>query len=171
MTFAEFIRAHRDRKDGKAYYLQTPVLQYKEGNIHCAKFDDQMEADLHTMDNNMMGRLSELGSFGKISRNQLFVSFSDFLTKVHYDEQHNLFLQIRGAKRFLLFDAKDLAALYPFPVHHPLDRKARVDLENPDLESLPRSRALAGRGVEALVEAGDILFLPMSWFHHVHSVG
>lgn len=53
--------------------------------------------------------------FGELSRNQLFVSFRDFLTAVHYDQQHNLYLQawggsrlgpqqVRGRKRFLLFD-------------------------------------------------------------------
>lgn len=171
MTFQEFLQRQKDQQDGSAYYLQTPVLRYEDGVITCAKFDDCIESDLRAMDNAMMDRLSKLGSFGPISRNQLFVSFSDFLTAVHYDQQHNLFLQIRGAKRFLLFDAADLPALYSYPVHHPLDRKAMLDLERPDLRAFPRSRALAGRGVEALVEPGDILFMPMSWFHHVHSVG
>lgn len=171
MTFAEFLAKQRDGKDGKAYYLQTPVLRYEGDVITCAKFDDQMESDLHKMDNRMMNRLAEMGNFGAISRNQLFVSFSDFLTAVHYDQQHNLYLQVRGAKRFLLFDAKDLPAMYPYPVHHPLDRKGMVDLERPDLDGLPRSASLAGRGVEALLERGDILFMPMSWFHLVHSIG
>ena len=28
----------------------------------------------------------------------------DFLTASHYDQQHNLYLQLRGSKKFLLFD-------------------------------------------------------------------
>ncbi|CAE8653992.1 unnamed protein product, partial [Polarella glacialis] len=171
MTFKEFVRRQRDQSDGKAYYLQTPVLRYEDDIVTCAKFDEEMESDLRAMDNGLVSSLSALGSFGAISRNQLFVGFSDFLTACHYDQQHNMFLQIRGAKRFLLFDPSCTPALYPFPSHHPLDRKARLDLENPDFESFPRSRALAGRGVEALLEPGDVLFLPMSWFHHVHSIG
>lgn len=171
MTFKEFVRCQRDQKDGMSYYLQTPMLRQEGGTVTCPKVDRQLEDDLHDMDNEMMMRLSALGSFGPISRNQLFVSFSDFLTATHYDQQHNLYLQIRGAKRFLLFDPKDFAGAYPFPVHHPLDRKARIDLERPDLGEWPRFAALAGRGVEALVEQGDILFMPMSWFHHVHSIG
>jgi len=171
MTFHDFIAKQRHKKDGKAYYLQTPVLQYGDDGIKCAKFDESMEDDLHQIDNAMMRQLQQLGSFGPISRNQLFVSFSDFMTAVHYDQQHNLFMQVRGAKRFLLFDAACFAALYPYPAHHPLDRKAMLDLEDPDLNSFPRSRALAGKGVEALLEEGDILYLPMSWFHHVHSLG
>lgn len=171
MTFRDFLAKQRHERDGKAYYLQTPVLQYAEDGIKCAKFDAHMEDDLHHIDNNMMRQLQDLGNFGPISRNQLFVSFSDFVTASHYDQQHNLFMQVRGAKRFLLFDAACFAALYPYPSHHPLDRKAMLDLEDPDLSSFPRSRALAGKGVEALLEEGDILYLPMSWFHHVHSLG
>mmetsp|Transcript_27044 Transcript_27044/g.89805 ORF Transcript_27044/g.89805 Transcript_27044/m.89805 type:complete len:867 (-) Transcript_27044:95-2695(-) len=171
MTFKEFVQKQRDPKDGRAYYLQTPVLRYEGDQVTCAKFDERLEADLHAMDNKMMQQLAELGSFGPISRNQLFVSFSDFMTAIHYDQQHNLFLQIRGAKRFLLFDGALLPAVYAYPSHHPLDRKARLDLENPDFERFSKARALKGRGVEAVLERGDILFMPMSWFHHVHSVG
>ena len=164
-------RKQQAHEDGKAYYLQTPVLRYEDGVITSAKFDDEMEADLHTMNRNLVNELAAMGKFGELSQNQLFVSFRDFLTAVHYDQQHNLYLQLRGCKKFLLFDVTCAPALYPYPVHHSLDRKARVDLEHPDLTGWPRAKALAGRGIEAVLEPGDVLFLPMSWFHHVHSVG
>ncbi|CAK0837354.1 unnamed protein product [Prorocentrum cordatum] len=96
MTFAEFVEGQRTQKDGNTYYLQTALLRYdddKDGVITCARFDEDMEADLRSIDNGMVKKLQDLGSFGPISRNQLFVSFSDYLTAVHYDQQHNLFLQ------------------------------------------------------------------------------
>eukprot|EP00438_Fugacium_kawagutii_P031135 Skav201759 [mRNA] locus=scaffold1973:310298:317569:- [translate_table: standard] len=165
MTFKDFVTLGREiwkkqqaHEDGKAYYLQTPVLRYEDGVITSAKFDDEMEADLHSMNRRLVNELATLGKFGELSRNQLFVSFRDFLTAVHYDQQHNL------------FDVTCAPALYPYPVHHSLDRKARVDLERPDLATWPRAKALAGRGIEAVLGPGDVLFLPMSWFHHVHSV-
>eukprot|EP00747_Dinoflagellata_sp_TGD_P092274 gnl/TRDRNA2_/TRDRNA2_165351_c2_seq1.p1 gnl/TRDRNA2_/TRDRNA2_165351_c2~~gnl/TRDRNA2_/TRDRNA2_165351_c2_seq1.p1 ORF type:complete len:581 (+),score=115.61 gnl/TRDRNA2_/TRDRNA2_165351_c2_seq1:1-1743(+) len=46
-----------------------------------------------------------------------------------------------------------------------------LDLERPDLGSFPRSRALAATGVEALLLPGDVLYMPMSWWHAVHSIG
>ena len=171
MTFQEFVRKQQANEDGKSYYLQTPVLRYEGGIVTSAKFDEHIEADLHTMNRRVVHELAQLGRFGELSRNQLFVSYSDFLTAVHYDQQHNLYLQLRGCKRFLLFDATCADCLYPYPVHHSLDRKARVDLENLDLNHWPRAKALQGRGVDALLLPGDILFLPMSWFHHVHSIG
>ena len=171
MTFAEFVRKQQVNEDGKSYYLQTPVLRYEGGIVTSAKFDEQLEADLHTMNRHLVHELAQLGGFGELSRNQLFVSYSDFLTAVHYDQQHNLYLQLRGCKRFLLFDVTCAPAMYPYPVHHSLDRKARVDLESLDLNTWPNAQALVGRGVDALLLPGDILFLPMSWFHHVHSIG
>ncbi|CAJ1451878.1 unnamed protein product, partial [Effrenium voratum] len=168
MTFKDFV-AKQKAQDGMAYYLQTPVLRYEDNVITSAKFDEALEADLHTMDRTLVNQLAAIGKFGPLSRNQLFVSFRDFLTAVHYDQQHNLYLQLRGTKRFLLFDVACAPALYPYPVHHSLDRKARVDLEHLDA-TWPKAQALAGRGVEANLEPGDLLFLPMSWFHHVHSL-
>ena len=172
-TLASFAtrKKQQSHADGKAYYLQTPVLRYEDGIITSAKFDEQMESDLHTMNRRLVNELAAMGKFGELSRNQLFVSFRDFLTAVHYDQQHNLYLQLRGCKKFLLFDVTFAPGLYPYPVHHSLDRKARVDLEHPDLVAWPRAKALAGRGIEAVLGPGDVLFLPMSWFHHVHSLG
>ncbi|CAK9044854.1 Hypoxia-inducible factor 1-alpha inhibitor (Hypoxia-inducible factor asparagine hydroxylase) [Durusdinium trenchii] len=173
MTFKDFVK-QQQCEDGKAYYLQTPVLRYEDGIVTSAKFDEQLEADLHTMNRRLVNEMAQMGSFGELSRNQLFVSFKDFLTASHYDQQHNLYLQLRGSKKFLLFDVTCAPALYTYPVHHSLDRKARVDLESLDpnqLEQWPRAKALAGRGIEAVLSQGDVLFLPMSWFHHVHSLG
>ena len=171
MTFQDFVHKQQVNEDGKSYYLQTPVLRYEGGIVTSAKFDDVLEADLHTMNRQLVHEIAQMGCFGELSRNQLFVSYSDFLTAAHYDQQHNLYLQLRGCKRFLLFDVTCAECLYPYPVHHSLDRKARVDLENLDVNRWPRAGGLKGRGVDAMLFPGDLLFLPMSWFHHVHSVG
>ena len=171
MTFQDFVHKQQVNEDGKSYYLQTPVLRYEDGIVTSAKFDDVLEADLHTMNRQLVHEIAQMGCFGELSRNQLFVSYSDFLTAAHYDQQHNLYLQLRGCKRFLLFDVTCAECLYPYPVHHSLDRKARVDLEDLDVNQWPRAGGLKGRGVDAMLFPGDLLFLPMSWFHHVHSVG
>eukprot|EP00971_Amphidinium_carterae_P318669 6334199-Amphidinium_carterae.1 len=44
MTFKEFIRRQKEATDGKAYYLQTPLLQYdsEKDEIKCAKFDEEI---------------------------------------------------------------------------------------------------------------------------------
>jgi len=90
------------------------------------------------------------------------------VTPTHFDEAFNLFTQIRGRKRFKLYSPKYFANLYPYPVHHPCDRQAQVDIDNPDLIRFPKFSA--AKGVETIVEPGDVLYLPPYWFHHVVSL-
>jgi len=59
-------------------------------------------------------------------------------TPAHYDEQENLFAQIRGRKRFVLFAPDQFPNLYPYPVPHPHDRQSQVDIEHPDLQRFPK---------------------------------
>eukprot|EP00913_Durusdinium_trenchii_P018298 g17191.t1 len=53
MTFKDFVK-QQQCEDGKAYYLQTPVLRYEDGIVTSAKFDEQLEADLHTMNRRLV---------------------------------------------------------------------------------------------------------------------
>ena len=47
-------------------------------------------------------------------------------------------------------------------MHHSLDRKGRVDLEQLDLVAFPELAKLKNRGLEAELLPADLLFLPMS---------
>eukprot|EP00697_Spironema_sp_BW2_P000579 gnl/Spiro4/10770_TR5738_c0_g1_i1.p1 gnl/Spiro4/10770_TR5738_c0_g1~~gnl/Spiro4/10770_TR5738_c0_g1_i1.p1 ORF type:complete len:246 (+),score=21.84 gnl/Spiro4/10770_TR5738_c0_g1_i1:58-795(+) len=79
--------------------------------------------------------------------NLLFVGPANSVTPCHYDLQHNLFAQIRGRKRVLLFSPSNFSALYPFPVFHPCDRQSQVDFYAPwDADRfplLPHARAIS----------------------------
>lgn len=58
--------------------------------------------------------------------------------------------------------------MYPFPLHHPHDRQSQVDLDNPDLTKFPKFKD--AKGVEGIVNPGDVLYLPPYWWHHVISI-
>lgn len=53
-------------------------------------------------------------------------NFQGNVTPCHYDEQQNLFCQLKGSKRFILFSPDNFPCLYPYPVHHPNDRQSQV---------------------------------------------
>ncbi|XP_023219801.1 hypoxia-inducible factor 1-alpha inhibitor-like isoform X1 [Centruroides sculpturatus] len=58
--------------------------------------------------------------------------------------------------------------LYPHPVWHPHDRQSQVDFDNPDFEKFPRFHEI--RGQDAIIGPGDVLYIPMYWWHHVESL-
>ncbi|EOD24962.1 hypothetical protein EMIHUDRAFT_443728 [Emiliania huxleyi CCMP1516] len=112
--------------------------------------------------------LAEAGGFGPWQRCQLFVggaSAAGARSILHFDQYDNLFVQISGWKRFRVYDPQQTRCLYPFPIHHPLDTRAQVDLEAPDLAAFPRlSEAVCS---EVLLGPGQALFLPAYWWHEV----
>jgi len=99
---------------------------------------------------------------------QLWLGARGNRTPLHYDTAHNLFAQIHGRKRFLLFAPSDRDRLYPHPERSRHPHVSRVDPERPDLEAFPSfSRA---RGRELVLEPGEQLFLPAGFWHHVRSL-
>lgn len=98
---------------------------------------------------------------------QFFCGMEGDFSPCHYDPQDNLFTQVRGFKRVLLFHPKHFGCLYPWPVHHPQDRQSRVDFGAPDLSAFPRFAELRGCGLEAVLGPGDALRIPPGWWHHI----
>lgn len=98
---------------------------------------------------------------------QFFCGMEGGFSPCHYDPQDNLFGQVRGYKRVLLFHPKHFGSLYPWPLHHPQDRQSRVDFDAPDVKAYPRYEELTGKGLEAIVGPGDILHIPPAWWHHI----
>ena len=104
-------------------------------------------------------------------------------TQAHYDESHNMFVQLMGIKTFTLAPPCAIDALYLYPDLHQRARKVQVPLENvretgfvtsgmnfplflkhistPTLSTLPQLQTVS-------VFPGDVLYLPPFWMHRVH---
>ena len=82
-------------------------------------------------------------------------------------EIHNLFAQIEGRKRFVLFNPDQFEDLYPGPLNTRSESFSRVDLKRPDFKRFPRLADV--EYWEAVVWPGDLLFMPAYWWHHVSS--
>lgn len=94
-------------------------------------------------------------------------------TWLHYDNNgcHNLNAQLLGRKEALLFAPAELARLYPFPIggKNPAYNCCAVDVEAPDLARHP-DFTHAG-ALHAVIEAGDLLFIPVWWVHTFTHLG
>ena len=73
-----------------------------------------------------------------------------------------------GRKRVVLFSPADFGSLYPFPVHHPCDRQSQVDLYAADLTRFPRFPE--ARPLQAILEPGELLYIPQYWWHHIENL-
>ena len=83
---------------------------------------------------------------------------------LHYDVMANVLCQIRGRKRLLLYPPRDVS-LFSIP---PGASSSSVNCFDPDLSDVPS--LTSAHPQEALLEPGDVLFIPPLWLHTVSPI-
>ncbi len=90
----------------------------------------------------------------------LWIGPKGTVTPLHHDLTNNLFIQVHGKKRFTLIPSYQVPYMYNY-----LHVFSEVDLLNADTDRFPDFKKLTPITLE--VDAGDILFIPIGWWHHV----
>lgn len=90
----------------------------------------------------------------------------------HQDLPDNLACVVAGRRRFTLFPPGQLANLYIGPLDLTPAGQAisLVDFARPDLERFPRFEAALEHVQVAELEAGDAIFIPSMWWHHIEAL-
>ena len=91
-------------------------------------------------------------------------------TGLHNDDEHNVLCQIRGHKRVVLIAHDERDHVYPNLLYDSGTECCDVDAYSPDLKKHPLFARVAIR-YEALLEPGDVLFIPRFWYHEVCPMG
>lgn len=90
-------------------------------------------------------------------------------TYLHFDDIHNIFVQIRGRKRFILFPPSNYLSFYPAIRESGYSPAwSKVNPTKPDLVSYPKFPWQDK--IEVILEAGEILYIPPLWWHHVTAI-
>ena len=115
----------------------------------------------------LMRSMLRAHGFGSVERVRLCCGVRNSLRPCHYETEEGFVLQVRGRQRVLLFPpAAAFDGLYTYPAAHAYDKHAMVDLEAPD-EVRFRKAGLLCNGVVAILEPGDLLYVPAYWHRHV----
>jgi hypothetical protein len=93
-------------------------------------------------------------------------------TPTHLDEWNNIGCVVSGRRRFTLFPPAQVVNLYIGPLDFaptgaPM---SLVRLHAPDFARFPRFREALAAAVSAELGAGDAIFIPALWWHHVESL-
>lgn len=121
-------------------------------------------------DQRMSALLDDIGTLPEFcdrsrlaAQSSLWFGPAGTITPLHHDTILLLHTQIVGRKRWRFISPLDTPRVY----NH-VGVFSEVDLEQPDLVRHP---AIAGiQVVEAIVEPGETMFLPLSWWHQVASL-
>ncbi|KAG1659181.1 Hypoxia-inducible factor 1-alpha inhibitor [Nymphon striatum] len=160
MKFSEFAEKIRTWKPGDQWiYFQTPLS---------STIGPSIVRDFLSFNWSWVNNQQQEQHWGPLSSNLLLIGPQKTVTPVHYDEQENFFAQLYGKKRCILFSPDKFECLYPYPVFHPHDRQSQVDFDDPDFSRFPKFRDLIG--YEATVKPGDVLYIPMYWWHYIESL-
>lgn len=68
----------------------------------------------------------------------MWISGPDIGPWLHYDQDHNFYVQISGSKRFVLIPPWEISKIYPFPQTHPKNHKSQVDFDKLNFTSTPK---------------------------------
>lgn len=86
----------------------------------------------------------------------------------HFDNERNYIAMLGGERRYLLSHPGNCPHMYLHSMGHPSERHSKVNWSQPDLDRYPDFRHT--RINEVVLQAGDVLYLPTYWFHHIVSL-
>eukprot|EP01122_Echinamoeba_exundans_P014173 TRINITY_DN6366_c0_g1_i2.p1 TRINITY_DN6366_c0_g1~~TRINITY_DN6366_c0_g1_i2.p1 ORF type:complete len:516 (+),score=74.58 TRINITY_DN6366_c0_g1_i2:36-1583(+) len=119
----------------------------------------------------------------KFFATNLWLGSRGVTAQTHYDQAPNFAAQVYGHKRWILSPPSEAPKMYGYPWLHPFRSQSQVDFASPSVRSIDYRARKGGivapttgddfplfgniTAVEALMEPGDVLYIPPLWYHRV----
>jgi len=107
--------------------------------------------------------------FGPSFEKNLWIGPDGIVSHIHFDPAENVMAMISGTKTFAIFSPSDSKYILASDDPQKQNRFSDVDIDNPDPFKFPDF--LKTNRKTCQVEAGDMLYLPTSWWHQVYNHG
>ena len=101
-----------------------------------------------------------------VSRGMPWIGPAGTLTPLHHDLTNNFIAQLVGRKQFTVLPAAEVGRLYNH--NHVFSRL--TDLDAPELDATVYPRVLGARVYHLVLQPGEILFMPLAWWHQVKAL-
>ncbi|MEW6737472.1 MAG: cupin-like domain-containing protein [Acidobacteriota bacterium] len=145
--YLDLLEPNSTRKD-KYYLAEVSIKRY----LSALKSDyevPQLLAEWHTIQKAFIG-------YNSISAG-------------HYHPSEQAFLcQVRGRKRVILYPPKQTPYLYPFPCYSDNFNFSQINPAQPNYQKFASFHD--AQAVECMLEPGEILFIPIHWWHFVYGL-
>lgn len=91
--------------------------------------------------------------------------------QTHFDTSENLACVVLGTREITLFPPEQLSNLYPGPLETAPGGVvlSLTSLDDPDFEAHPRFERALKTAQRVVLNAGDALYIPFGWWHHVRA--
>jgi len=126
-----------------------------------------------SLDGELSALLPDVRPTNLYGRRPMFMRFyfgpSTSGTQLHYDPDDTLVVVVKGTKVIPLFSPAEYRNLYPFRAWSRWGHFSQVNIDNPDLVKYPRYSPEAR--INCIVQEGDGMFMPHSWWHRPVSDG
>ncbi|KAK9798192.1 hypothetical protein WJX73_002063 [Symbiochloris irregularis] len=106
----------------------------------------------------------------RLYRQSVWLGPQGTVTPLHRDPYSNLFAQILGAKRIQLVHPSQTGMVQPFASPLVLRNTSEIDMEEVDARCAEDGGGGDVRPWEVTLRPGEMLYIPKSWWHHIHAV-
>lgn len=151
VTLGELVDRLRREPESNDYYLVARNMFFDQPALAHLRKDLQPPADIIDQNDYAPGTM------------KLWLGPKGTLTPLHHDLHSILFAQVFGTKHVKLIPPFDTAFVYPCKTFY-----SAVDPENVDAARFPEF--LKATVLDVIVEPGDVLLLPVGWWHWVRAL-